>query len=488
VRRIGNSLTVVTLALLGVVALAVSNSIPIVAQLLAATVLVMGGTELPSPDQTYVDNQTQRYIVPYFGAIPEANRHGVHTPEQFWPVYGSLTFDKSVAAGVTDLNNTLAAQSGPVIILGYSQSARIETIEKNRLIAQHDQNGAPFPDYSYVLVSNVNKPNGGILERFNGWSIPILGVTFDGATATDSSMPTKDVSYLYDGWSDFPVYPLDLLADVNAIAGIVYLHNTYPTQNATPVQIGTKGDTTYYGIEPPILPILMPLQQLGVPKPLLLALNEPLKVLVEAGYRRDINPGDPTPAYLIPVINPITLAKDFVESIPVGIDDALQSMNLGRPLGTTAPGIYGVGGNDTELQGLPPGFIPLGKPAPTAPSTKSTQTPNTQASPLKTDPLAPKATDPMVTPDTSDTTSPAVDTPKPLKPKARGPLTLLTSPKSLTPPKSPKLPKLPSAHQTDDQPIKRVLKALTGQRPQKTTETTDNTSPSKPAHDEKGAA
>lgn len=484
-RRTCNSLTGLLLGVIGVVALAVSNSMPMVAQLLAATALVMGATNGPNPDQAYVDDQTQRYIVPYFGAIPEANRHGVHTPEQFWPIFGSLTFDQSVAGGVTDLGNTLATQSGPVIILGYSQSTRIATIEKKHLVAEHEQNGTQYPDYSFVLVANVNKPNGGILERFNGWSIPILGVTFDGATRTDSTMPTADVTFLYDGWSDFPVYPLNLLADANAVAGIFYLHSAYPAQTATPVMIGTKGDTTSYAIEPDIVPILMPLQQMGVPKPLLLALNEPLKVLIEAGYRRDINPGDPTPAYLIPVINPVTLAKDFVESIPVGIDDALQSMNLGRPLGTTAPGIYGVGGNDTELQGLPPGFIPLGEPAP---STQPTQSPNSVASPLKTDPVAPKTADPVVTLDSSDTTTPAVDTPKPLKPKARGPLTSLTSSKSLTPPKSPRLPKLPSAHQTDDQPSKRVLKSLTGQRPQKTRESTDNTSPSKPANGDKDAA
>ena len=35
-------------------------------------------------------------------------------------------------------------------------------------------------------MSNPNRPNGGILERFVGAYIPILGVTFSGAMTTNS--------------------------------------------------------------------------------------------------------------------------------------------------------------------------------------------------------------------------------------------------------------------------------------------------------------
>jgi PE-PPE domain len=31
----------------------------------------------------------------------------------------------------------------------------------------------------------------------------------------------------YDGFADFPKYPADVLADANAIAGILYEHLTY---------------------------------------------------------------------------------------------------------------------------------------------------------------------------------------------------------------------------------------------------------------------
>ena len=120
-------------------------------------------------------------------------------------------------------------------MFAYSQSARVASIEKAALIAEYNQEDpATYHHVSFVLIANPNRPNGGILERFNGLHIPILNVTFDGATTTASPIvdgsylyPTADISRQYDGWSDFPAYPLNLLADVNALAGIQYLHPDY---------------------------------------------------------------------------------------------------------------------------------------------------------------------------------------------------------------------------------------------------------------------
>ncbi len=39
--------------------------------------------------------------------------------------------------------------------------------------------------------------------------------------------PTAIYTLEYDGFADFPQYPLNLLADLNAVAGIVYVHPTY---------------------------------------------------------------------------------------------------------------------------------------------------------------------------------------------------------------------------------------------------------------------
>ncbi|MHC9296666.1 PE-PPE domain-containing protein [Mycobacterium sp. LTG2003] len=444
------------LAMAGVVVLAISASMSTVVQLVLNQphALIIGGNTNPDPSSEYVDNMVDNYIGTGF---PDGDRYPVHTPQQFWPIYGTLTFDQSTALGVADLEAEMAKPEhadAPLVILGYSSSTRLVSAEKNKLIAAQDFDR----DISFVLVSDVNKGNGGVLARFPGWEIPILGVTFDGATRTDSpqvgpddyAFDTTSITIVHDGWSDFPIYPLNGLALANAIAGIVLLHGTYPELDQPElVPVGRTGDTEYYVIETEIVPLLMPLEQAGVPRPILLALDEPVRVLVEAGYRRDIEPGAPTPAYLIPVVNPVSLTTNFVASIPVGIDDGLQASNLGRPLGTTPSGPFGVGGEDEDLEGTPPGFIPLGNPAATTAPTDSTTT--TLAEP-DAEPAA--ASDDMPQPKKSDR-------PKPLRPKVRGPITF----------DGPKL--------SADRPLKRVVNALTGRR----SETADQTSQPEPDAD-----
>lgn len=360
--RVVRSLGATLLALAGVVALGVSGSTPSISVIVRLLMnephaLVMGGTGNPDPSPDYVQAMVDNYAM----GFPNSGRYAVHTPAEFWPE-STDTFDMATAGGVDDLEAVLAdpGHAGrPLVIVGYSGSTRIASIEKAKLVEAGDTR-----DITFVLISDLNKGNGGIAARFAGWTIPVYGWTFDGATRTDSSFDTTSISIVHDGWGDFPIYPLNVLAVANAVAGIQYLHLSYPDLDhpeLTPV--GHTGDTDYYMIETDIVPILTPLEQMGVPRPLLLAADEPLRVLIEAGYRRDIAPGAPTPAYLIPVVNPGTVAGNFVRSIPVGIDDALEASDLGRPLGTQPSGPFGVGGEDEELEGLPAGFLPLGNPA-----------------------------------------------------------------------------------------------------------------------------
>ena len=127
------------------------------------------------------------------------------------------------------------------VVYGYSQSATVATLEK-RFLAQPGNTPAGTT-VNFVLAANPNRPNGGILERFAGLHIPIVGVTFNGATPTDTGMTTVDVARQYDGWADFPTNPLNLLADLNAGLGIYYLHGNYSGLGQPELQ-GQFGDTT----------------------------------------------------------------------------------------------------------------------------------------------------------------------------------------------------------------------------------------------------
>ncbi|PRC47888.1 hypothetical protein C6A85_82640, partial [Mycobacterium sp. ITM-2017-0098] len=139
----------------------------------------------------------------------------------------------------------------------------------------------------------------------------------------------------YDGFTDFPLYPFNIIADLNAVLGIVYLHTRFfdvslPADDPTesPAYRGTHGDTSYYFFESPDLPLFAPLRTLGVPE-LLIDVVEPFfRVLVELGYDRSIPLWEPTPARLIPTLDPAQAIADLADAIGEGFDNALALVGL----------------------------------------------------------------------------------------------------------------------------------------------------------------
>ena len=82
---------------------------------------------------------------------------------------------------------------------------------------------------------------------------------------------------------------------------------------------GTHGDTDYYFFETADLPLFGPLRTLGVPESVIDVVEPFFRVIVELGYDRSIPPWEPTPARLIPPLNPATVAGDLVNAIGEGI-------------------------------------------------------------------------------------------------------------------------------------------------------------------------
>ncbi len=65
-----------------------------------------------------------------------------------------------------------------------------------------------------------------------------------------------------------------------------------------------------------------PLRTLGVPESLIDVVEPFFRVIVELGYDRSIPPWEPTPARLIPPLDPVTVATDLVNAIGEGINNA----------------------------------------------------------------------------------------------------------------------------------------------------------------------
>jgi hypothetical protein len=313
--------------------------------------LIMGGTNNPQPDPIYVNNINNRYIQPnplFSGAIPQ----GLFTPEQFWPVtpqLGNLTFGRSVAQGVTLLNNainsTLSNPANSALVFGYSQSATVATNEINALLSLPAAQQPLASQLSFMLIGDPNNPVGGILSRFPGFYIPFLDVAFNGATP-QSPWHTSIYTIQYDGIADAPQYPLNLVSDLNAFMGYFVVHGHYPDLSATrianAVPLPTNGgNTSYYMIMSQNLPLLAPIRAIPYAGPPIADIFQPdLRVLVDLGYA-DYGgnfANVPTPAGLLDIPNPFTVIPDLALGAMQGPYGAV--IEIGVEAGLLSPSLF----------------------------------------------------------------------------------------------------------------------------------------------------
>ena len=110
-----------------------------------------------------------------------------------------------------------------LVIYGYSQGAIVANLEKRKLAEQYPA-GTKAPDIDFVLSGDLNLPNGGLASRFPGLYIPILDLSFNGPAPTDTQFDTVEINRQYDGFADFPLYPLNVISLLNAVLGVVYVH------------------------------------------------------------------------------------------------------------------------------------------------------------------------------------------------------------------------------------------------------------------------
>ncbi|KAA1249791.1 PE-PPE domain-containing protein [Mycobacterium simiae] len=295
--------------------------------------LIMTGSGTPIPTPEYMAS-----VRPFINAnfMVTGASLPLNTPEGLYPLtqVKDLPLNQSVNLGVQMLHNALfgpqgliTAQGQNVAVLGYSQSAVLSSIEMRNLAAA----GSPHTDnLSFTLLGSPMAPNGGLLARFPGLSMPALGLEFYGATPSNTGYPLSQYTLQYDGYADFPRYPINFLSVLNAFVGIQTVHGNYPGLDPTnlppgynlvelPVSPTNNGLERYYMITYPGLPLLDPVRAIPVIGNPLANLVEPnLTYLVNLGY------GDPrfgystdyadvpTPFGLFPSIDPITFTTDMV--------------------------------------------------------------------------------------------------------------------------------------------------------------------------------
>ena len=369
-RKCIRGVLLVVLSLLSTAALSVAMALTSTVSL-AATALIVPGTG--TPDANIVGNYAGEFRDYYIDtanpscaadSVPACDLDGINYPASFWPLVifpgwcepgRCEKFDVSVAQGVDNLDGALttllsSGYTDPIIISGYSQGARVVTVEKINLAS--GAHGDLTDQVSFVYIGNTNRPDGGILSRLGILGrIPIFDVTTGQPTPTDTGYETTDYAIRWEGIADAPLYLANPLGWANAIIGFYFDHGTYLAinQNSDPgelpggwpvdqwqdfidnpgdhpdvVDVQTFGDTTYYTIAPKVLPIVRPVQLIPMIGTPLASLIEPaLRVIIEqTAYDRSLPFGQPEPLRLIPIFNPITLGLDLIPAIAEGIQNA----------------------------------------------------------------------------------------------------------------------------------------------------------------------
>ncbi|ORW96578.1 hypothetical protein AWB92_06440 [Mycobacterium sp. IEC1808] len=337
---------------------------------------VLGGSGMPFPPATFVANVVSKYVAPNF---PVGLVQALFMPAGEYPDSSikDLMQNISIARGVTALNNAIQQQlaaGNTVNVLGYSQGANIAALEMLLLDPAGTPSNLPI---NFVLLGNSMNPNGGWDARFPGLNLPTLGFSTLGPMPTNDFV-TKVYTLEYDGWADFPQYPIDIFADLNAVVGMVTVHGGY--ENLTPTQINsavvqpTQGPTTttFYMIPTQNLPLLDPVRHIAyVGNPIADLVQPVLRPLVNWGY------GDPnygwstgpanvtTPfGYLPPLSDTAALGPALVSGIHQGIGAAIGDLYAELP--PRLPSLQDISQALTSFSSSPGTLaLPTGPPTPT---------------------------------------------------------------------------------------------------------------------------
>jgi hypothetical protein len=234
----------------------------------------------------------ERFFYPKIGV----NFHDDDEPEVIDYSQNAFAADRAIREGVAKANVAVREIDGRVVVIGESMGSMVASRLAAKLAVSSDP--PAVDDIRFVLLA---PPEAGIAEYFKqGTFIPILNYRV--SRVPESPYPTTVVIGEYDGWADPPDRPWNLVSLLNAALGAAFVHTPtsladwadVPAENIT-VEQNSKGATvTTYLVPTENLPLTM-LLRLVVPDALVDILDQVLRPIVDAGYRRHDEPGDRRP-------------------------------------------------------------------------------------------------------------------------------------------------------------------------------------------------
>jgi PE-PPE domain len=383
-RKSARAFGLVIVSVIGAIVLGITSALSAAFAFGAVALIVPGtGTHNINPPNAvtgYKENAADRFINPSGVACTSTDGCGlvgVDYPATFFPLVifngwcpglSCDTWNKSVGTGVANLNSALINQlanptpdNQQIILFGYSQGGAVVSQEMYNL-AGLDQS---LKDrITVVTIGNINNPQG-LWSRLSFLpTIPGLNISFGPQLPTDIGIKSTNYAFEYDPVGDAPLYWGNPFAMLNALAAFEYVHGYYlvPNSNAPtdglaygynpttlaaaiadPNNIKTYKDATFILIpQQGTLPIMMPFLALAaatgttaIVKPIVDLVSPVMKVLIDLGYDRTINPGIPQTLSILP-FNPFqnwgTIGTNLVNAAGQGIHDFLADLGVGSTM------------------------------------------------------------------------------------------------------------------------------------------------------------
>lgn len=250
---------------------------------------VSGTRDNPAP-QRVIDLSNMGAALASFGT--DALQIGY--PAGLFPLQGATGLDLSVGAGFASLLAALEAapEGDRLVLIGVSQGDIVLSLVERALIASGSQ-----LDVVFVRLAG---PSGttGVMGRNSGVKLP--GLSFV-TRPSESPFDQVVLNHEYDGLGHWPVHQLNALAVLNAVMGMLAFHNpgsygvdlsTFPESDVTTTVNSLGATTTTYLIRATgLLPLLRPLQALGIDDALLSQWQRVLKPIIDSGYETSTAPG-----------------------------------------------------------------------------------------------------------------------------------------------------------------------------------------------------
>ena len=263
--------------------------------------------------------------------------HSPPYPEQLLPGYftgNAVThidypaaifgMDASVGIAAAAIARAVPNTVGPLVVAGFSQGAIAVTYAMQAVMALPADQRPAIDQLSFITIGDPTATSG--IMRFLPIAVPFIALT--PVAMPDTPYDTVIVNGEYDGWGDFPDRPWNLLSVVNALLGTLYVHGHYEvipggldlsTADVSTTVNSLGGKTTTYLLPTAKLPLVQPLRDIGIPEPLVAAIEAPLRAIVDAGYARHDTTSAPlaVTASAEPVTTPVIKPLRTVRSAQV---------------------------------------------------------------------------------------------------------------------------------------------------------------------------